>query len=432
MRKILLPLAFIFLFWNGVYADSHQKLPTAQNLSDLVQEALSNNPGLEAAMQRVLSAERMIPQAGSLPDPRITLGLMNLPINSFAFNQEPMTGKQISIMQMFPFPGKLSLSAEMAEFEAAAVKYQQREISNHIVMIVKQTYYDLYAVDRALETVQKNKDLMGQLVQIAEIKYATGSGLQQDVLRAQVERSKLEDDMIMWQQKRLAIVAKLNAILNRPVGTPIGPTSSELALPENEDLGFSPQDIENQRPLILAWKEKLGKSDTAIELARKDAWPGFAVGMGYSQRDDLKNGAKMYDFLSVSVTLDIPLFYGRKQGEKIAQKKLDFEAAQAEYRNVLNGVLAESESQKAELERNRKRVELYQGGIILQAEQSFESAQAGYQVGKVDFLNIVDNWMRLQTYELQYHFALSGYHKALAGYDFAVGRDSIRTKELQD
>ncbi len=432
MRKILFSLAFIFLFWNGIYADNHQKPQGAQNLSDLVQEALDSNPGLEAAIQRGLSAERMIPQAGSLPDPKITFGLMNLPINSFAFDQEPMTGKLISIMQMFPFPGKLSLSTEMAEYEAAAVRYQQEEVRNQIVLMVKRTYYDLYAVDRALETVQKNKDLMGQLVQIAEIKYATGSGLQQDVLRAQVELSKLEDDLIMWQQKRLAVVAKLNAILNRPAGAPIGTTLSELGLPENEDLVFSPQDIENQRPLVLAWKEKLGKSNAAIELARKDAWPNFAVGVGYNQRDDLKNGAKMHDFLSVSVTLDIPVFYGRKQGEKIAEKTLDFEAAQADYRNVLNGILAEIESQKAELERNRRRVELYNGGILVQAEQSLESAQAGYQVGKVDFLNVVDNWMRLQTYELQYHFALSDYQKALAGYDFAVGKDFISTKELQD
>lgn len=432
MHKIFFTLAFIFLFLNVVSADNHQELPSTQNLSELVQEALENNPGLEAAVQRALSAERAIPQAGSLPDPRITLGLMNLPVNSFAFNQEPMTGKQIAIMQMFPFPGKLSLSTEMAEFEAAAVKYQQQEIHNQIILMVKRTYYDLYAVDRALETVQKNKDLMGQLVQVAEIKYATGSGLQQDVLRAQVELSKLEDDLIMWQQKRLAVVAKLNAILNRPSGTPIDPTLSDLVLPEKENSTLSPQDVESQRPLILAWKEKLGKSDTAVKLARKGAWPNFAVGMGYSQRDDLKNGTKMVDFFSVSLTLDIPLFYGRKQGEKIAQKQLDFEAAQAEYRNVLNGVLAEAESQKAELERNRKRVELYKGGILLQAEQSLESAQAGYQVGKADFLNVVDNWMRLFSYELQYHFALSDYHKAQASYDFAVGKALGPAKKRKD
>ena len=432
MRKIFFMLVFVLFFLNVVSADNHQELSDKQELSDLVQEALDNNPGLEAAVQKVLSAERVVPQAGSLPDPKITLGLMNLPVNSFAFDQEPMTGKQISIMQMFPFPGKLSLSTQMAEFEAAAVKYQQQEIRNHIVLTVKQTYYDLYAVDRALETVQKNKDLLEQMVQVAETKYATGAGLQQDVLRAQVELSKLEDDLIMWQKKRLAVVAKLNAILNRPVGTSMPTTLPDLELLDNEALASSPQDIERQRPLILAWKEKLGKSDTAIELARKDAWPNIAVGMGYSQRDDLKSGAKMHDFFSVFVTLDIPLYYRRKQGQKIAEKRIDSEAVQADYMNVLNGVLAEAESQKAELERNRKRVELFKGGILIQAEQSLESAQAGYQVGKVDFLNVVDNWMRLFSYELQYHFAIAGYHKALAGYDFVVGKDTDAAKTQKD
>jgi outer membrane protein TolC len=320
----------------------------------------------------------------------------------------------------------------MAEFEADAVRQQQNEIRNNIVLMVKQTYYDLYAVDRALETVQKNKDLMVQIVQVTETKYATGSGLQQDVLRAQVELSKLEDDLIMWQNKRLAVVAKLNAHLNRPSGTPIDTTSSDLELPGEQDLSSSQLDIESKRPLLLAWKERLGKSDTAVKLARKDAWPNFSVGVGYSQRDDLKNGAKMHDFFSIAVTLDIPLFYGRKQGQKVAEKELDLEAVRADYRNVLNGVLAEVESQKAELERNRKRVELYKEGILLQAEQSLESAQAGYQVGKVDFLNVVDNWMRLLRYDLEYHFALSDYHKALARYDFAVGNDAVKVEKDPD
>jgi len=432
MRKIFFFVTSLFLFLNAVSADYHQEPALKQNLSDLVQEALENNPGLEAAARRVLSAEKVIPQAGSLPDPKITLGLMNLPVNSFDFNQEPMTGKQISVMQMFPFPGKLSLSADMAEFEADAVKQQQIEIRNNIVLMVKQNYYDLYAVDRALETVQKNKDLMVQMVQVVETKYATGSGLQQDVLRAQVELSKLEDDIIMWQNKRLAVVAKLNALLNRPSGTPLDTTLSGLALPGEQDFSYSQRDLESKRPLVRAWKERLGKSGTAVKLARKEAWPNFSVGVGYSQRDDLKNGAKMYDFFSIAVTLDIPLFYGRKQGQKVAEKELDLEAVRADYRNVLNGILAEVESQKAELERNRKRVELYEGGIILQAEQSLESAQAGYQVGKADFLNVVDNWMRLLRYELEYHFALSDYHKALARYDFAVGNDAIQAEEDTD
>lgn len=423
MRKIFFIFLFIFVLLDVLPTEAQESPQEGPVLSELIQEALENNPRLESASRKVLSAERAIPQAGALPDPRITLGLMNLPVNSFAFDQEPMTGKQIAVMQMFPFPGKLSLSTDMAEFEAAAVQQQKQEVRNQIIQTVRRAYYDLYAVDRALETVQKNKELMEQLIRIVEIKYATGSGLQQDVLRAQVELSKLDDDLIMWRQKRLVAAAHLNAVLNRPAASPIDVTSPNLEAPETMNLEFSPQEIERQRPLLIAWRERLNKAEAAVKLARKDLWPNITVGAGYSQRNDLKTGAKMYDFFSMSVTLDIPLFYKRKQNQKIAEKQLDFQAVEAHYANILNDVLADVEVQKAELERSRKRIELYEGGILLQARQSLESAQAGYQVGKVDFLNVVDNWMRLLNYELQYSFALSNYYKALAGYEFAVGKD---------
>lgn len=432
MRRIFFIFLCIFVFLNVLLAKTQKRPQESLVLSDLIQEALENNPRLVAAGQRALSAERAVPQAGALPDPRITFGLMNLPVNSFAFDQEPMTGKQIAVMQMFPFPGKLSLSTDMAEFEAAAVQQQKQEVRNQIIQTVRRAYYDLYAVERALDTVQKNRDLMEQLIRVVEIKYATGTGLQQDVLRAQVELSKLDDDLIMWRQKRLVAAAHLNAVLNRPAGNPLGRTLPNLELLEETDPEFSPQEIERQRPLLIAWREKLKKAEAAVKLAHRDLWPNITVGASYSQRDDLKTGAKMYDFFSMSVTLDIPLFYKRKQNQKIAERQLDFQAVQAEYANILNGVLAEVEVQKAELEKNRKRIELYEGGILLQAQQSLESAQAGYQVGKVDFLNVVDNWMRLLNYELQYSFALSDYYKSLAGYELAVGKDVFETNSLRD
>lgn len=390
-------------------------------LSNLINEALVNNPRLEAAVQRTLAAENAVPQAGALPDPQLTLGLMNLPVNSFAFDQEPMTGKLISVMQMFPFPGKQALATNMAENEAAAVKLQQAEIRNQIVQMVKRAYYDLYAIDRARETIEKNKALMEQFVQVAEIKYATGSGLQQDVLRAQVEFSKLEDDLIMWQQKRHAAAAKLNALLNRPADAPFEATPKELALPGTPPPQFSPSQIEERRPLLRAWLERLGKAEAAVELARRDRWPNFTLGASYSQRDNLATGMIMHDFFSATISLNIPLYSSRKQSAKVTEKELDEAALAAEYKNVRAEVLAEIEGLRAELERNRKRVELYHGGILIQAQQSLESAQTGYQVGKVDFLTLITNWMMVQNYELQYFFALADYHKALAGYELSTG-----------
>lgn len=392
-------------------------------LKELIQEALDNNPRLEAAIQRTLSAEKAIPQAGALPDPQFTLSMMNLPVNSFDFNQEPMTGKLISFMQMFPFPGKLRLATDIAESEASAVRYQQEEVRNMVIQMVKRAYFDLYAVDRAVETVQKNQVLMGQFVQVAETKYATGSGLQQDVLRAQVELSKLEDDLIMWQQKRIAAEARLNALLNRPVKTPFERTRQELSLPIDILSMPTPGELEQKRPLLRAWQVRIHKAESAVKLARRDIWPNITVGASYTQRDDLKNGMSMHDFFSATLSLNIPLYFKRKQNAKVVEKELDLAAVSAEYLNVRLEVMAEIESLRAELERNRKRIELYKGGILIQAQQALDSAHAGYRVGKVDFLTLINNWMMLQNYELQYFFALSDYHKALANYELAVGEE---------
>ncbi len=419
-------LAIIFVF-GGFEAFSQTEVDkTNDMLRELIQEALENNPKLEAAVQRALSAEKAIPQAGALPDPELSFGLSNLPVNSFAFNQDPMTGKVIGVMQMFPFPGKLSLATDMAEYEAAAIKYQQEEIRNQVIKMVKQTYFDLYATDRALETTEKNRALMEQFVHVAETKYATGSGLQQDVLRAQVEISKLEDDLIMWQQKRLSVVARLNALLKRSVDTLVDKTIPELMLPDRPVTIFPAEEIEQNRPLLKAWNERIQKAETAVKLAERDIWPNFTIGASYRQRDDLADGREMTDFFSATVSLNIPLYFNRKQNAKVAEKELTFNAVRSEYEDVKINVLSEIESVLAELERNRKRVELYKGGILLQAQQSLESAHAGYRVGKVDFLTLINNWMMLQNYELQYYFALSNFYINLANYEFAVGGDVIQ------
>jgi cobalt-zinc-cadmium efflux system outer membrane protein len=392
-------------------------------LSELIREAVANNPRLEAAVQRSMSSEKAIPQAGALADPLVSFGLMNLPVNSFSFNQEPMTGKTIAVMQMFPFPGKLAIKTDMAELEASAVKFQQEEVRNQIVHMVKNAYYSLYGIDRALETVEKNKALMEQFVHVAETKYATGSGLQHDVLRAQVELSKMEDDLIMWLQKRLAAEAGLNALLNRPADAPVEKTPQELSLSPDASIAVSVDDIEQSRPLLKAWKERIRKTESAVALAERDFWPNFTVGTSYNQRDDLKNGTKMDDFFSATVSVNVPLYFKRKQRMNVAEKELDLAAVNADYRNVLAGVLAEVQGLKAELERHRKRVDLYKGGILIQAQQSLDSAFVGYRVGKVDFLTLISNWMMLQNYELQYFFAQADYQKSLAFLELTVGRE---------
>jgi len=389
-----------------------------ERLHALINEALENNPTIEAAAQRVISVEKSISQAGALPDPRLTLGLMNLPVNSFAFNQEPMTGKLVSVMQMFPLAGKLGLNKEMAELAKRAEEFKQQETTNHIIAAVKAAYFNLYAVDRGIETVLTNKALMQQLVNVAQTKYATGTGLQQDVLRAQVELSKIEDDLLMWQQKRVAAAARLNALLNRTENAVIPVTPVELNLNPPAETNEA---LTETRPLLKAWQKIINRSETAVERKQRDYWPDLTIGASYSQRDDLKNGAVMHDFFSATASINIPLFFKSKQRAAVEQKQADLLALDAQYRDVLNNVRADSISIAAELERNRKRVELFEGGILLQAEQSLQSALAGYQVGKVDFITLINNWTMLQNYQLVAFRARADYRISLAKFEQIVG-----------
>jgi len=151
---------------------------------------------------------------------------------------------------------------------------------------------------------------------------ATGSGLQQDVLRAQVEISKLEDDLIMWQQKRLSVAARLNALLNRPAETPFDRTLPDLKLPGSPITVFPAESIEQNRPLLKAWNERIQKAETTVELAERDIWPNFTLGASYRQRNTLTDGRQMTDFFSASVSLNIPLYLRRKQKAKISEKEL--------------------------------------------------------------------------------------------------------------
>jgi outer membrane protein TolC len=394
------------------------------DIHDLVAEALAKNPGLEAVRERVEATRETVSQAGALPDPQLNLGLMNLPVNSFAFDQEPMTSKMIGVMQLFPFPGKLGLKKEIANLQVRQKELQLREAENQLRSAVIRAYFDLYFIDRALETVDKNKELVGQLLEVAQTQYVTGKGLQQDVLRAQVELTRLEDDRLMWQQKRQAMVAQINSLLDRPS------TESFAMIPDvYEDLVAADRiefkEISGNRPLILAWQEMLTSAGKKVDLAKKDVYPNFALGATYNQRNDLQNGATMHDFFSATVSVNIPLYFKSKQKAAVQENEKQELAARAEYRQILNQVQAKEQATWALVQQQKERTRLYREGILIQAEQSFESALSGYQVAKVDFLTLINNWKQLLNFQLETYRAVADYYKALADYERITGFNQI-------
>ncbi|MCB0316581.1 MAG: TolC family protein, partial [Calditrichaeota bacterium] len=280
-------------------------------------------------------------------DPVLSVNLMNLPVSSFAFDQEPMTGKQIGIMQMFPFPGKQGLKEDIAREGAAVSEARYRELRNQLVKNVKSAYYDLFLVDKSLETVHKNIGVLQEFVRIAETKYSVGGGLQQDVLRAQVELSKLTDRRINLQKQRESVEARLNALLNRPVATPAGQPETVVFTPFLFSLDSLKSLAEHNRPLLQAWEATIRQRDEQVNLARKAYLPDFSLGVAYTQRDVLQNGMGGGDFLSGMLSVKVPLYFRRKQRRQVEESRYQQISAQQQYREMLNRVYADIDASLA-------------------------------------------------------------------------------------
>lgn len=419
---ILINLLFLLSVFCSRGLFSQEKNKTQLNLDELINEAVKNNPGLISARRRWEAFGEKIPQAGALPDPTFSFGLMNLPINSFDFNQEPMTGKKFALMQMIPFPGKLGLREEIALHEYKSVGQTYEDIRNNIIKAVKTAYYDLFFIDKSIEITEKNKVILKEFVKIAETKYSVGKGLQQDVLKAQVELSKLTDRLIKLRQKRETIEARLNTLLNRPPEMPVGQIKEivksefKLSLEELKEIA-----LEN-RPLLKSWEFVIKRNETVHKLAQKDYLPNFSLSIAYTQREDLKQGAKMVDFLSGAITINIPLYFYRKQKKRVQETALNVAVAKEQYNNVRNEVFFQIENALEELQRDEQLIDLFKTGIIPQANQSLKSAISGYQVDKVDFITMLHNQVTLFNYEIDYYRVLSDFEKKLAELEAIVGR----------
>ncbi|MBI2883031.1 MAG: TolC family protein [Candidatus Methylomirabilis oxyfera] len=389
-------------------------------LQPLIQEALAVNPEIKAEEKKWDAARQRPPQEGSLDDPMLSFELENLPTNSFAFTQEDMTMKKLSISQAFPYFGKLGLRSEVAQREANAIGLAYRDKRNEIVRRVKEVFYELYAIERSLEIVENNRDLLKQFVKVAETKYSVGKGIQQDVLKAQVELSKLLDEQIRLEQSRQAAGAKLNAILNRPSHTPLGRTEDvSMAETPTELTKLQAKALEN-RPLLKRLQEEIERSKAANALARKRYFPDLTMSLGYAFREDSAI-ARRSDFFSAGFSINIPLYFRTKQDRQVAETSALINSAREQYQAARNEVASMVKELVADIEKGRKLIDLLETGLIPQARLSLDSAVAGYQVGKVDFLTLLDNRVTLFNFEKEYYRTMGEYQMSLARLEWVVG-----------
>ena len=388
-------------------------------LSSLIEEALEKNPRIKQFQSSWQAVETVVPQVGAWMDPRVNVNIMNIPARTFDLSREPMTGKQVLVMQQIPFPGITGLKEDISEQSAFQAENYFKDIRNNVIYQLKTAYYSLFYIDKAVEITQKNKALIEDFVQIAESKYATGRGLQQDVLKAQVELSKLLERLIILRRMRTSFQAKINTLLDRDTETPIG----RLAGVTRKAFDYSVEELQkmalSDRPMIQALDLGVLKAQLSHDLAKKDYWPSFNIGLGYSQREDRR------DFISGMFSISLPIFAGRKQSKKVQQTRFEINAATERFNTVKNEIYFEVSDLYAKIEQNTELLPLFSDGIIPQASQSLQSAIAGYQVNKVDFLTLLDNQRTLFNYEIDYYRVLSEYRQQISRMEWIVGLELL-------
>ncbi len=419
---MLINRCFVLLFLLLVSLPAFSQ-DTAQTLKldKLIQEAVTRNPQLQAFRYQAEADSLKISQAGSLPDPMISLNLLNLPLDNFVMDQEAMSGKQIAIKQSFPFFGKLGLKEEIARVNARVAQANYMELESQLVRNIKNLYYDLFYTDEAIATTQKNYALIAEFVKIAEKKYSVGKGLQQDVLKAQVELSKMTRQIITLKQRREGLDANLNKLLNRPVQQPVAKTGKPAFLPAEFERTQLEKTTLEQRELLSAWRLRTEQRKAQTALAQKSYLPDFSVFMAYTQRKVLQSGMGGVDFLSAGITFNVPLYFRSKQDKQVQEKQIAQKQTEAAYLNVQNQVNAALDNALSDLDKNSQLLDLYSTGIIPQAAQSLQSAMIGYQTDKVDFLTLINNQKTLFNFELEYAGILSAYQKNLAELEYVTG-----------
>lgn len=394
-----------------------------------VTTAVRDNPSLAEMQSRYQALSEVPSQVGTLPDPMVNLAAMNFPTDTFDRAQEPMTQLQIGVSQSFPFPGKLALKQAAAEHDAKAAGHSVDEARLQLVRKVKNQWWQVYYIDRALETVDRNQGLLGQFIEVARTKYETGKGLQQDVLLAQLELSKLIDQKIQLAAIRRQQSIQLNILMDQsPELDIVLPREVGTIMPDLAGEADLYQKSETARPRLRALQTKIDAAQSRLDLAKRDYYPDFQVGLAYGDRtgtNPMPRGGARSDFLSVMVGVKVPLYAGRKQSKAVAQRGFDVQAnryALLDERGLVRGAIAASVT---DYNRARQQLSLFESGIVPQAEQTVQSMLAGYQVSEVDFLNLVRSQITLFNYELQYWKALSEAKQALAQLEAAVGEETI-------
>lgn len=411
--------AGLLMFFRPVFAQPQRvenDLDAEISLKDLLKAAAENNPAIISAAQSAAASREMAAAATALPNPTVTFENMGHLIPPKLMPGDPSSARSYGIEQEIPFPGKRDLKGDVASAEAEAQQWNHEVVRRQVTADLKQAFYDLYFIRKSIDILMKNKELLQNFEQTAESRYMVGQTIQQDVLKAQVEQSKILDRLLVLGEKKRIAEAKINNLMYRPPGAPVG-KPAEL---KKAELKYSIEELTdlalNNAPALKMQESEIARRQYGVELAKKEYYPDFAVGFSYYERDE---NPGMYRLM---LSAKLPIWY-QKQRHEVDAARLNLSSAKNQRDSASSTVRFQVKESYTTAATSEKLANLYSSAIVPQANLALSSAIANYQVGKIDFLQLIDSSMALLEYEIKFYEAMTDFHKALSQLEPIVGVD---------
>lgn len=394
---------------------THAEVP-ASPLPDLVKEAEQNNPEIAAAIRGWRAATHVPRQVSALPETEVSVQqfAVGSPRPFAGFSNSNFAYIGFGASQDLPWPGKRGLRGEAAEMEANSMREDSDSVRWRVIETLKVTYFRLAYVQQTLGVLQQSDQTLSQIEQIAESRYRVGQGNQQDVLRAQLQHTKVLQSIATNHQQQGLLEAELKQILNRPqtspdiIAEPLSPTF--LLYSDTQLLQLAKE----KSPDIRARQQLVRRSDVQVELAHKDCRPDFMASYMWQHTAD-----QYRDYYMATFGIRLPN-RGRQKAE-LAEAEEDRLRTQQEEQASIQQVLSAIKQQYVLVRSSEERLNIYKGGLIPQADATFRAGLAAYQSNRQDFETLLGNFLDVLNLDLDYRQELAEHEAALARLERLTG-----------
>ena len=385
-------------------------------LSVLIEEAKRNDPAIRVAESAAKAATFAAPQMSTLPDPQFTIQQFSVgsPRPFAGYTNSDFAYIGLGASQQFPYPGKLKLRGAVADRDADTAKAHVEVVLQDEIEMLKTTYIHLAYLQQTLGILQQNAALLQQIEEQAAAHYATGQGNQRDVLKAQLEQTKILHEISMHHQLVGEDQAVLKRILRRSQDSadivPEVLAATFLRYTASEVL----EKVREQNPNVHADAAMIQRNQTAVELAQKDFRPDFEVSYMYENTD-----RKFRDYYMLSLSVNFPRRKPRRAA--LAQAQVNVERAQQEQDSELQTVLAEVQKQYVTVKTSEEQLLIYRDGLVPQAQATIQAGLAAYESNRADFESLFSSYIDVLNLDLEYQQTLLDHETALTHIERLAG-----------